>query len=132
VKQHAFNEDARIVMLDLEETGINLLNEKVVVPLFAKDDEGTLPDKVKDSATGFRDLCFALAEDLNCFDVNQDLDDRYTLNQRRKEELLKQKKLLQKRKEEKEAKSLFGRLKSDPVVQVGLTLVGALIVVLGL
>jgi hypothetical protein len=128
VKQHLFNEDARLVMLEVEENGIQFLNEKTVIPLFA-DEEGNLPQKVKDIGNGFRDLCFALAEDLNCFNVDQDLDDRYALNQKRKEELLKRKRLQQKKKEEKEANTFWGRLKSNGILQAGLAAVTALLFV---
>jgi hypothetical protein len=70
-----------------------------------------------------------LAEDLNCFNVDQDLDDRYALNQKRKEELLKRKRLQQKKKEEKEANTFWGRLKSNGILQAGLAAVTALLFV---
>lgn len=127
VKQHAFNEDARIVMLDLEETGIKFLKEKTVVPLFA-DEEGKIQENVTKFAIGVRDLAFALAEDLNCFNPDQDLDDRYALNQKRKEELMKRKRLQQKKKEERDANTFWGRLKSEGVLQVTVGAVAALIV----
>jgi hypothetical protein len=132
VKQNAFNEEARIVLLELEESGVNFLKQKTVVSLFDDEQNTLVNEKISQFGKGARDVAFALAEDLGCFNPELDLDDRYQLNQKRKEALLARKRLLQKKEEERKANTFWGRIKREGVLQIGLVVVGAMYFVFGM
>jgi hypothetical protein len=131
VKQNALNQDARIVLTDLEQRTKDRINKNFNLYLLifvvliirheirsvsggdvddativANQKEDTeLVQKISTKVTtvvgGIRDVAFAMAEDLHCYDNNQYLDDSYELVQRRIEAL----KRLKKSKKQKQAES---------------------------
>ena len=101
------------MLTELEQAGIKLIDQKVVVGVFGDDtssmktnneegdgESGThnIAARIRLAGKAISEISFALAEDLGCFDVDQDLDDRYEMNIRRKEQLMMLQRQQQKKK----------------------------------
>lgn len=161
-KQNALNQDARIVLTELEEAGIKYLDDRIVVGIFGDndDEEGekqkrtsiipkniaanntkvdhddgdgdsrslSIAARIRHAGKAISGVSFALAEDLNCFDVDRDLDDRYEMNLRRKELLLLQQ---QKKKRNNKNKKDSTSSATEHVWKVAVLLLGVAAFVVG-
>lgn len=127
VKQNALNQDARIVLTELEMNAQEYFEKRIFGNITTTDDTNNnnnknskneeignslsslIPREVEDvlrkAGKGIKEIAFAMAEDLKCYDNDQYLDDAYEMNLR-KIELLKRLKKNNKKKEEEKTNLL--------------------------
>lgn len=109
VKQNALNQDARIVLTELEHSAQQYLEERIFGSSLlvgendadekngqTKNNNSIFPREVQDAlrtaGKSIKEIAFAIAEDLKCYDNDQFLDDAYEMNLRKIELLKRQKK----------------------------------------